>query len=380
MTKKKHSSKSPKHTIIISTLAILLLASIFTQGFTHMPINFKKVGVTDTQYIILNDERCVGQECDTSGIIESLSEVLPNLEYSTLDYNTKQGKALYKELELTTLPAIIFPLAVSEQEGYEAISQYLIETGDYLSLQVGATHNPESEICDNGEDDNDNDLIDCEDPTCSGEWQCMPKLEKPEVELFIMTYCPYGTQMQKAIIPVIETLKDKADIEIKFVDYIMHDIQEIDENLIQYCIQKGQPALYLDYSKCFLAEGKSNECLLESGVNLNAMSQCVQETDTQYQISELYNDKNTWNGGRFPQFNVHKDLNEKYGVKGSPSLVINGVQASVSRTPAAILDAVCYGFINKPAECNTELSTQATSPGFGFDITGAATSDGGCEV
>ena len=378
-TKNKHCTKLNKNNLIIGALILILLISVFTKGFTYMPINFKNTEITGDQYIILNDARCTGQECDTTGIITSLSEVLPNMAYLELDYNSKQGKTLYEELELTTLPAIIFPALVSEQEGYEAIGQYLTETGDYLSLQIGATYNPAAEICDNGEDDNGDDLIDCEDPTCSDDWKCMPKVDEPEVELFIMSYCPYGTQMQKAILPVMETLKDQADIKIKFVDYIMHDTPEIDENLVQYCVQKGQPALFLDYLNCFLAEGKSNECLIETGVNVNVMSLCIQETDAKYQISDLYGDKETWNGGRFPQFNVHQDLNEEYGVQGSPTLIINGVKAQVSRTPSAILDAVCYGFKNPPAECNTELSTKSTNPGFGFDES-STTVDGGCEV
>jgi len=194
-----------------------------------------------------------------------------------------------------------------------------------------------------------------------------------------MAYCPYGTQMQKGIIPVMEALGDKADIQIKWVDYVMHGSKEIDENLVQYCIQKGQPALYLPYINCFLEEGKSTECLQQVGVNTNVLDQCIQKTDTTYSISSLYEDKNTWSGGQFPQFNVHKDLNEEYGVRGSPTLIINGVTASVGRSPSEILNAVCTAFKDKPEECSLELSNASPSPGFGFGESTTAT-NGGCST
>ena len=43
----------------------------------------------------------------------------------------------------------------------------------------------------------------------------VPKSDKPLVELFVMAYCPYGTQAEKGLIPVIELLGDKIDASIK---------------------------------------------------------------------------------------------------------------------------------------------------------------------
>jgi len=62
------------------------------------------------------------------------------------------------------------------------------------------------------------------------------KTDKPEVELFVMSYCPYGTQMEKGILPAFDTLGDTVDAELKFVDYAMHGEKEVKENLRQYCI------------------------------------------------------------------------------------------------------------------------------------------------
>ena len=54
-----------------------------------------------------------------------------------------------------------------------------------------------------------------------------------------MSHCPYGTQMEKALLPVIETLgANNVNFELKFNTYAMHDKVELDEQLTQYCVKK----------------------------------------------------------------------------------------------------------------------------------------------
>ena len=33
--------------------------------------------------------------------------------------------------------------------------------------------------------------------------ECMGKLEKPIVEAFVMSHCPFGTQIEKGMLPVV---------------------------------------------------------------------------------------------------------------------------------------------------------------------------------
>jgi hypothetical protein len=49
-------------------------------------------------------------------------------------------------------------------------------------------------------------------------------------------------------------LSKVADINVKFVQYVMHEQKEADENVVQYCIQKNQKDKYVKYLNCFLAE------------------------------------------------------------------------------------------------------------------------------
>ncbi|MBL7142448.1 MAG: hypothetical protein ISS83_02245 [Candidatus Pacebacteria bacterium] len=199
-----------------------------------------------------------------------------------------------------------------------------------------------------------------------GEVEASAKSDRPDVKLFIMSYCPYGLQAEKMFLPVYDLLKDKADMGIYFVDYIMHDKKEIDENLSQYCIQKEQNEKYASYLSCFVVSGDSAACLSEAGIDTEKVNSCVSQTDEEFSITSLYNDKSTWLNGTYPKFDVQADLNEQYGVSGSPTVVINGKVVDVSpRTPENFKEIICQTFNSQPDECSQALSEESPAPGFG---------------
>lgn len=189
----------------------------------------------------------------------------------------------------------------------------------------------------------------------------VPKKEKTEADLFVMSYCPYGMQAQKAMVPVMELLGNKADINIRFVNYIMHGKEEIDENTVQYCIQKEQNDKMVDYLGCFLESQDSEACLVEAGVDKGKLDSCISEADKQFNIEADYEDRGSWSNGRYPRYRVDDELNNKYGVSGSPTLIINGQSYSGSRTPEGFKQAICASFEEPPEECEVVLSGAAAA-------------------
>jgi len=327
--------------------------------------------VTPITITILNDKRC--EECDTSGLIRQLETIFPVIVTKDLDYGTEEGKSMYQDLGLKYLPAVLFDESITSEDGYEGLQGYLEKVGSYYSLSIGASFDPAAEICDNGIDDNGNGLVDCDDGSCKKEFACMSKKAKPEVELFVMSHCPYGTQIEKGILPVVELLKDKIDFTVKFCSYAMHDKKELDEQTLQYCIQSDSKDKYLEYLSCFLEDGDTDRCLKEVGIGQKKLNSCIKETDEKFKITENYEDKSTWMG-RFPTLDIHKEDNERYSIRGSPAFVVNGVVASTGRDPASLLKTICVGFEDKPEECSEKLSTEAPSPGFGFSGGGGGSS------
>lgn len=193
------------------------------------------------------------------------------------------------------------------------------------------------------------------------------KADVPTVDLFVMSFCPYGTQIEKGILPVVKTLGNKIKFNLKFVDYAMHGQKEIDENVRQYCVQKTQPTKLNAYLTCYLkkGEGTADACMKTAFVNAAQVNSCITETDKQFSVNEIAKDKSKWDNSSYPSFNVDKEDNTKYGVQGSPTLVINGTTVSAGRDSASLLKAVCSGFNNQPKECLAKLSADAPAPGFG---------------
>ena len=184
--------------------------------------------------------------------------------------------------------------------------------------------------------------------------QDVPKSDVPVVELFIMTHCPYGTQAEKGMIPVIESLGDLIDAKIRFVHYFMHEPEET-ETPRQVCIREEQSEKYLDYLRYFLEEGDSDYALEKAGINQADLTDCVNNRAEGY-------------------YEEDSSLSEEYGVSGSPALVINGEIISSARSPAAYLDTICQAFNDVPEECSAlDLASESPTPMWGWDSTSAAT-------
>jgi len=187
----------------------------------------------------------------------------------------------------------------------------------------------------------------------------IPKSDKPRVELFVMTYCPYGLQAEKGIIPVLELLKDKIDGKIRFVHYFMHGDEEEQETYNQVCIREEQSSKYLDYLKCFADKGDSQECIKKAGIDETKLNNCLKNKAKDYYAED-------------------SELSQKYGVRGSPTLIINGVEARSGRSSAAYLSTICSAFNTSPDECNQTVNSQTPNPGFGYSYSSSGSSSGSC--
>jgi hypothetical protein len=189
----------------------------------------------------------------------------------------------------------------------------------------------------------------------------VPKTDKPKVELFIMTHCPYGTQAEKGIIPAVKALGDKVDFTIRFVHYFMHGDKEETETYNQVCIREEQSAKYISYLECFLEDGNSDRCITKVGVDKAKMTGCVSTKAKEYYAAD-------------------SKLSESYGVQGSPTLIINGAEAEFyPRSPSNAATAICAAFNNQPTLCSSNsLSTSGASAGFGYGTAAASGTAASC--
>jgi len=186
--------------------------------------------------------------------------------------------------------------------------------------------------------------------------QDISKSDKPEVELFVMTHCPYGTQAEKGIIPALKVLGNNIDGKIRFVHYFMHGDEEEQETYRQVCIREEQGEKFLNYLECFLEAGDSSGCLAKTGIDIAKVNSCMESNAEGYYAGD-------------------SALSEGYGVRGSPTLVVNGKIVQSNRDSASYLSAICSAFNSEPGECSATLSGESPSPGFGY--TGGGGGSGG---
>ncbi len=184
----------------------------------------------------------------------------------------------------------------------------------------------------------------------------VPKSAKPVVELFVMSYCPYGTQAEKGILPVVALLGDKIDFKLRAVHYVLHGEKETLENNRELCIREEQGQDILNkYLVCILDSDDPYSpkdpaaCEKEAGVNSAKLKTCMA------------------NGKAEEYFAFDSQLSQAYGVQGSPTLIINGVKSNAGRSSQSYLEGICAAFSSSPAECSQTLSSASPSAGFGYN-------------
>ncbi len=194
------------------------------------------------------------------------------------------------------------------------------------------------------------------------------KSDKPVVELFVMSHCPFGTQIEKGILPVVKALGNNIDFQLKFNSYAMHGEIEIVEQINQYCIIEEQSTVFYNYLECFLIAGDSKTCLASANVDENKLKTCFNKVERDYNIIADFENKNNYQGN-YPSFNLQKQDNEKYNVGGSPTLVINGETVRPNRDSASLLYTICTAFNTQPDECFLSMPSASPAPGFGTGTT-----------
>ncbi len=205
----------------------------------------------------------------------------------------------------------------------------------------------------------------------------MEKTEKPELLAFVVSYCPFGIQMQRIINELPAELKE--NIKVHYIGDIvdgkvtsMHGDKEAQENFRQICIREEQPEKYWKYVGCFIKEGKTTECLGEAQIDLNALNACMDsDTGLNYAKADF-------------------DLANQYNITGSPTLILNGkrVQESQSavalgktmRSAAMVEELLCCSFSKEPDACNEKVPEEAAARSFSqtYSESGANSGSGQC--
>jgi len=214
------------------------------------------------------------------------------------------------------------------------------------------------------------------------------KTDKPELDAFVVSSCPYGLQMQRAIVEAVKNSPSlAANIVIRYIGSItngtidsMHGPEEAAENLRQICIRQEQPTKFYNYLACYM---KKTTATASSGMPLGDSKGCQASTgiDTS-KLNSCVSDKNKGVAYAKKDF----DLATKYNVSGSPALVLNGASIDETgyggRSADGVRSMVCAGFTKEASFCSTKLNTVAASVSFNasYASSGSTNSAANCNT
>jgi len=200
----------------------------------------------------------------------------------------------------------------------------------------------------------------------------LQKTDKPLLEAFVVSQCPYGLQMQRILSEIVKNIPSLAEnMKVKYIGAVvgdkitsMHGDEEAQENLRQICIREEQGDKYWSYIDCHIKKGEVDGCLTAAGIDEAKLSNCM--TDSSKGLKYAKEDF---------------DAQEKYNVTGSPTLILDEEQVSEfdfgGRTAQAVKTLLCCGFKTEPGTCSQKLTEDSAATGFSETYSQSSGSSGG---
>lgn len=185
-----------------------------------------------------------------------------------------------------------------------------------------------------------------------------PKSDKPAVDLYVMSFCPYGNKAEDTMKSVYVLLKNKVDFNFHYIvtsegDKItsLHGQPEVDQDEREACVLRDYgKGKWLDFASYVNANCGSDGKCWEAGakslaIDTAKISACVASSGTALMKAEA-------------------EISNAAGASGSPTLIINGQTSQVAYqygNSEAYKKAICDAFNTAPEECSKTLSSDAST-------------------
>ncbi|MBW2964989.1 thioredoxin domain-containing protein, partial [Candidatus Woesearchaeota archaeon] len=321
---------------------------------------------------VVNAKACTN--CDSSQLVSVFRQMFLNMEVKQVDAADTEGKKLVSTYSLEKAPAYIFTGNLTSTYAWKVNSRLagaFRQSGNaYVVLDEasGSTY-----------------VLDAKKRAELEKLIGVTKGDnKPQIDFYVMSYCPYGNMAEEAIEPAYQLLKDKAEFNPHYVIYSnyagggpsycldeddkycsMHGIQELNQDIRELCVNK-----YMGIDKYFkFVLAMNDECTASNadtcwedvakdlGLDTSKIKTCEKSEGETLVANEL-------------------KLNTALGVRGSPTVFVEGESFAGDRSARGYASALCAGFDTAPSECST--SKLSALEGSDSTASAAAAAAGGC--
>lgn len=167
-----------------------------------------------------------------------------------------------------------------------------------------------------------------------------------KLDLFVMSKCPYGVQVEEALAPVRAQLGNGLEIEINYIGQgeagalkSMHGESEVRGDIVQLCADKVAPEKAFDFIACQNQDWKNVDtnwegCATSTGIDLAALKTCADGDEGQALAAASFAKA------------------QEMKAKGSPTIFLDGKPYQGGRKTSDFMRAICgtYGD-DKPQAC-----------------------------
>ena len=187
------------------------------------------------------------------------------------------------------------------------------------------------------------------------------KSDKPQVDLYVMSFCPFGNKAEDTMKPVYELLKNKIDFNVYYIVNVngttvdsLHGAPEATQNEREACVLK-----YYGNQAWFDFAGYVN-------TNCGSNGSCWENGADEFNIDKAKINACVTSEG-LDLMKLNETASNLANASGSPTMKINGVSTtSVYQygNSESYKTAICNSFNTAPSECATVLSgSTATTQG-----------------
>ena len=192
------------------------------------------------------------------------------------------------------------------------------------------------------------------------------KTDNPMLEAYVVSRCPFGLQMQRAMADAVNSVPQLAQyIKVRYMGSVsgntitaMHGDAEAQENLRQICIRDEQASKYWSYAACQMKSGDTAGCEKSTGIDSAKLNACMSSPSRGIAYAK-----------------EDFDLSAGYNVTGSPTLILGDKKVAEfsfgGRTSDAVKTIVCAAFNSQPSFCSQTLNTASAASSFSETYEGA---------